>query len=83
MYISIEILKIPIELQSCTGRHLQYVCAYVIQADVPFLLGLNTMKDWKALIDMEMEKMIFRAFDASVRMKRNVGGHMTVPLEKN
>ena len=82
VYTSTEMLNIPIELSSNAGLQLQYISSYVIQADVPFLLGLNTMKEWKALIDMEMEEMIFRTFDVSVKLNRNVGGHMTVPLGK-
>ena len=82
VYISTEKIKIPINLESESGSEMQYVDSYVIQADVPFLLGLNTMKEWKALMDMEIEQMVFRAFSASVKMKRNIGGHMTVPLQK-
>ena len=49
---------------------------------MPFLLGLNTLRQWRALIDMETEKMIFRTFDLTVKMLRNDGGHLTIPLVK-
>ena len=49
VYTSTEMLNIPIELSNNAGLQLQYISSYVIQADVPFLLGLNTMKEWKYL----------------------------------
>ena len=80
--ISKEKARIPIAVQSSDGISRQYSESYVIQADVPFLLGLNTLKQWRALIDMETEKMIFRTFDVTVKMLRNDGGHLTIPLVK-
>ena len=56
--------------------------AFVVQADVPFLLGLNSMKNWQILIDMEFEKIVFRAFNFDIKMSRNVGGHLILPLQK-
>ena len=60
----------------------QYVEAYVIQADVPLLLGLNTMKKWRTMVDLESEQLIFRSLDITVNLRRNNRGHLTVPLEK-
>ena len=81
-YMSTEKLKIPIVLKCDDRVEQQLVESYVIEADVPLLLGLNTMKSWRALMDIESEEMIFRSFEMSVKMKRNEGGHLTVPLER-
>ena len=82
MYISTEKAKIPIAMKVNDGYTRKFVEAFVIQAEVPFLLGLNTMKQWRIMMDMESEELVFRAFDITVQMKRNDGGHLTVPLEK-
>ena len=82
IYLSTEKVNIPIMLEDKNIFAKQYVEAYVIQADVPFLLGLNTMKNWRVLMDMEKDEMIFREIDKNVKMIRNDGGHLTVPLQK-
>ena len=73
---------IPICFKVRDGFVQKSVEAFVIQADVPFLLGLNTMKQWQVLIDIESDEMIFRSFDINVKMSRNNGGHLIVPLQK-
>ena len=82
IYISTEKARIPIAMKSKDGYTRKFVEAFVIQADVPFLLGLNTMKQWRIMMDMESEELVFRAFDITVKMMRNDGGHLTVQLEK-
>ena len=82
IFISTEKAIIPICFKVRNGFVRKSVEAFVIKADVPFLLGLNTMKQWRVLIDMECEEMCFRIFDFNVKMSRNVGGHLTVPLQK-
>ena len=81
-YISTEKAKIPIVMKVKNGFSMKTVEAFVIQAEVPFLLGLNTMKQWRVLMDMESEEMIFRSLNIDVKMVRNDGGHLTVPLQK-
>ena len=83
VYISTEKIKIPIFVQSHDEISEKFIETYVIQADVPFLLGLDTMREWRALIDMETEQMIFRSFDLSIKMLRNNGGHLIIPLKKS
>ena len=83
MYISTEKIKIPIFVQSHDEISEKFIETYVIQADVPFLLGLDTMREWRALIDMETEQMIFRSIDLSIKMVRNNGGHLIIPLKKS
>ena len=56
VYNSMEIVKIQIIFRGDDeGLQQQYVEAFVIQADVPFLLGLNTMKKWRTMVDFESE----------------------------
>ena len=81
-FISTEKAIIPICFKVKNGFAQKSVEAFVIKADVPFLLGLNTMKHWRVLLDMESEEMEFRMFDISVGMSRNAGGHLAVPLQK-
>ena len=40
------------------------------------------MKQWQVLIDIESDEMVFRSFEISVKMSRNNGGHLIVPLQK-
>ena len=82
IYVSTETAKIPIILKDRNIFAKHFVEAYVIQADVPFLLGLNTMKNWRVLMDMECDEMIFRELNKTVKMIRNSGGHLIVPLQK-
>ena len=58
------------------AKFLKILKEYVIKAYVPFLLGLDSTRDWKVLMDMESENMVFRG-----QMHRNVRGHLFVPLE--
>ena len=64
------------------GLQQQYVEAYVIQADVPLPLGLNTMKKWRTMVDLESYQLIFRSLDMTVNLRRNNRSHLTVPMEK-
>ena len=62
VYNSKEIVKILIGFRGDDeGFQQQYVEAYIIQADVSLLLGLNTMKKWRTMVDLESEQLIFRS----------------------
>ena len=82
VYLSVKRAEIPIVLKCKDRFSKQSIFAYVIQAEVPFLLGLDSMKCWRILMDMENEELIFRELDIEVKMVRNNGGHLIVPLEK-
>ena len=64
------------------GLQQQYVEAYVIQADIPLLLGLNTMKKWRTMVDLDSEQLIFISLDITINLRRNDRDHLTVLLEK-
>ena len=81
VYVSREILRVPITVKVKDGFSTKYVDAYVVNANVPFLLGLNTMKEWGALLDIKSEEMIFKDLGIEVRVRRNYGGHLVIPLQ--
>ena len=76
VYVSTEKARIPIIMKVKDGYTEKIVDAFVIQAEVPFLLGLNTMKQWDAVLYMVIEEMIFRIFGITVKCVRNGGNHL-------
>ena len=82
IFTSTEKAVIPIAFKVGDDFVRKFIEAFVVKADVPFLLGLDTMKQWRVMIDMEDEIMVFRSFEIDVKMSRNSGGHFILPLQK-
>ena len=56
--------------------------AYIIDAyRVNFLLGRETIKEWKLRIDHEEDKLEFKEKDKKVKLIEFKGGHLIVQLE--
>ena len=56
--------------------------AYIIDAErVNFLLGRETIKDWKLRIDHEEDKLEFKGKDKNVNLIKSKGGHLLAQLE--
>ena len=58
------------------------VTVYIIDADrVNFLLGRETIKEWKLRIDHEEDKLEFKEKDKKVKLIESKGGHLIAQLE--
>ena len=76
VYTSTERAKIPIIMKVKDEYIKKIVDAFIIQAEVPFLLGMNTMKQWDTMLDMVSEELFFRTFGITVKCVRNGGSHL-------
>ena len=57
VYTSTDRAKIPIIMKVKDEYIKKIVDAFIIQAEVPFLLGMNTMKQWDTMLDMVSEEL--------------------------
>ena len=64
-YESEEIVEIPVKMKvkGGVGSKLMYVPTYVVEGNVPFLLGSNTLKEWQAVLNMREETLEVDMFD--------------------
>ena len=72
-YVSMEMVELPMLVKMMDGKEeVLRVVAYVVDADVPFLLGKKTMEGWKSKLDtvnkvleteMEGKRKNFRMVD--------------------
>ena len=81
IYISREEIGFPIELKTDSGDYIKReVKAYMIDADrVNFLLGKETMKEWKLKIDQEEDILVFKG--KKVRLSTNREENLIAYLE--
>ena len=71
-------ITFPIVLKTDSGDYIKReLTAYIIDADrVNFLLGRETVKDWKVRIDHDEEKLEFIGKDKNVKLTESKGGHL-------
>ena len=77
-YLSEVEIRFPIVLKTDNGDYMKReLTAYIIDADrVNFLLGRETIKEWKLRIDHEEDKFEFKEKDKKVKLNKSKGGHL-------
>ena len=82
-YLSEVEIRFPIVLKTDNGDYMKReVTAYIIDADrVNFLLGRETIKEWRLRIDHEEDKLEFKEKDKKVGLIESKGGHLIAQLE--
>ena len=82
-YLSEIEIRFPIVLKTDNGDYMKReVTAYIIDADrVNFLLGRETIKEWKLRIDHEEDKLEFKEKGKKVELIESKGGHLIAQLE--
>ena len=80
-YLSEGEVRFPIVLKTDSGEYIKReVKAYMIDADrVNFLLGKETMKEWKLKIDQAEDVLVFK--DKKVRLRTNREENLIAYLE--
>ena len=64
------------------GYMTQFVKVYVIQAEIPFLMGLETLEEWGAVINMSERDIYFETVGIVVKAGKEGEGHLKIPLGK-
>ena len=82
-YVSEIEMEYPVILKTDKGDFVKReLLAYVIDADgVNFLLGKETLKNWKVNMDYEENKLEFKEKRKSVELIESKGGHLLAQLE--
>ena len=82
-YVSEVEITFPIVLKTDSGDYIKReLTAYIIDADrVNFLLGRETIKEWKLRIDHEEDKLEFKEKDKKVKLIKSKEGHLIAQLE--
>ena len=82
-YVSEVEITFPIVLKTDSGDYIKReLTAYIIDADrVNFLLGRETIKEWKLRIDHEEDKLEFNKKDKKVKLIESKGGNLIAQLE--
>ena len=82
-YLNEVEIRFPIVLKTDNGDYMKReVTAYIIDADrVNFLLGRETIKEWKLRIDHEEDKLEFKEKGKKVELIESKGGHLIAQLE--
>ena len=55
------------------GYTTQFIKAYVIQAEIPFLMGTDTLKEWGAVIEMSGREINFTTIGIVVKQDKEGG----------
>ena len=81
-YLSEVEIKFPIVLKTDNRDYMKReVIVYIIDAErVNFLLGRETIKEWRLRIDLEEGKLEFKENDKKVGLIESIGGHLIVQL---
>ena len=82
LYISTERVKVPITMRIKDGYTTQFVEAYVVQAEIPFLMGMDILKKWGAVIEIAERKIDFEIIGIVVKADKEGGSHLNIALEK-
>ena len=82
-YLSEVEIRFPIVLKTDNGDYMKReVTVYIIDADrVNFLLGRETIKEWRLKIDVDDDKLEFKEKGKKVELVESKGGHSVVNLE--
>ena len=82
LYISTERVEVPITMRIKDGYTTQFVEAYVVQAEIPFLMGMDILKKWGAVIEIAERKIDFETIGIVVKADKEGGSHLNIALEK-
>ena len=82
-YLSEVEITFPIVLKTDSGDYVRReLTAYIIDAEmVNFLLGRETIKDWRISLDFEEDKLEFKGKEKNVNLIESKGGHLLAQLE--
>ena len=82
-YLSEVEISFPIVLKTDSGDYVRReLTAYIIDAEmVNFLLGRETIKDWRISLDFEEDKLEFKGKEKNVNLIESKGGHLLAQLE--
>ena len=65
-----------LELPGTIGHTKVFLKTYVVQGDIPWLVGRVTMEKLGTLIDFEKNKVVFRDIGEIVKLREDSGGHL-------
>ena len=86
-YKSEEIIDIPVKLEVKGGNsRVMYIPTYIVEGNVPFLLGDNTMREWRATIntfDRTLEVYMYDEKNPVEFLAPKIGNHMKLQLESS
>ena len=84
-YVSKEMVRLPVMMRAIDRKVLKvWIMAYVVDADVPFLIGKKTLEEWKSRLDTQERELVVEMEGKKSKVKMEVTGshHFGVRVEK-
>ena len=74
-YVSKEMVRLPVMMRTVDKRILRvWIMAYVVDADVPFLIGKKTLEEWKSRLDTTERELVVEMEGKQSKVKMEVTG---------
>ena len=71
-----EIVELPIHLQDEDGKRvIEEIGVHIVEAEIPFLLGMESLEERGAVIDIADNTVTFKKSGNKFRMRKTLGGH--------
>ena len=77
-------VKLPVFLKDKDGDVVKTVIgAHVVEAKVPFLLGMDALEEFEGVIDVAKRELKIGKTDKTFKLKETNGGHLVLNFESS